>query len=173
MSPSPLLPSQEGGQQGSARIRSHSFAARSVLGQRDLNTHPDRSAGMSLHANRTAACGPLISTHTAPHSGTFSAAAMQLVHAPDLQPCSIQTKGEQSASVMPLVVSVISVILTHSEYVTRPKDIRTNLLRVIQNYTTDTGFASSVLTACSPMNTRLQLYVTSQGPLQTSRCVKA
>ena len=145
MSPSPLLPSQEGGQQGSARIRSHSFAARSVLGQRDLNTHPDRSAGMSLHANRTVACGPIISTHTAPHSGTFSAAAMQLVHAPDLQPSSIQTKGEQSASVIATCrISHFCTIDTRKEYVTRPKDICTNILRVIQNYTTDTGFASSV-----------------------------
>lgn len=45
MSPSPLLPPQDGDQRCSAGIRSHSFGARSVLGQRDLNTQPDRSAG--------------------------------------------------------------------------------------------------------------------------------
>ena len=45
MSPSPLLPPQDGDQRRSAGIKSHSFGGRSVLGQRDLNTQPDRSVG--------------------------------------------------------------------------------------------------------------------------------
>ena len=50
MSPSPLLPPQDGDQHRSAGIRSHSFGARSVLGVRDLNTQPDRAAGtVSAH----------------------------------------------------------------------------------------------------------------------------
>lgn len=50
MSPSPLLPPRGGDQHRSAGIRSHSFGARSVLGQRDLNTQSDRAAGtVSAH----------------------------------------------------------------------------------------------------------------------------
>lgn len=46
MSPSPVLPSEEGNQHGSAGMRSHSFGGRRVLGERGLNIHPDRSPGM-------------------------------------------------------------------------------------------------------------------------------
>ena len=45
MSPSPVLPSKEGNQYSSGGLRSQSFGARRVLGERDLNTHADRSPG--------------------------------------------------------------------------------------------------------------------------------
>lgn len=47
MSPSPLLPRQEGGQLNSAGGRSHSFGASpSVLGPRDPNSRSNKSGGV-------------------------------------------------------------------------------------------------------------------------------
>ena len=64
MSPSPVLPSQDGDQHGSGGIRSHSFGGRRVLGERGLNTHPDKSPGT------VNACWVLVKHHDSLSAGT-------------------------------------------------------------------------------------------------------
>lgn len=73
MSPSPVLPSNEGDQDGSGRIRSHSYGVRRVLGERGLNTHLDSSPGMIT------ACWVLVEPHNSLSAGTSTQHIIQLI----------------------------------------------------------------------------------------------